>query len=391
MRKAKRLSPLASASSVESRIWPSSNRPDATTTTPAALTTTTSRYPSGLFPRPWHLNKVPGPYYYKTMKFIFKTSRLDNLYFFVSNLTEFHFSCRKHFNVDWILATGPLDQKEKKAINNIRPIFEKYGFAIKNDKYLYLGKYFYCPDDKEKFGSLKKYLLPEEYEAIRVSFSVIEKRFNKIYNKKLLENWKLALEKELSSEKFLKLFNFAQRFFNATKVSSVINVHLLMSPSMTWSASGNANLGDRDITLEAPVFNLTEEQIELAVCILLHELSHIWFENSSNYLTAKKLSGDNLPLVKEILIDSISPSGFPAQKYSKASNPLKRFLFNNLADGFKAYENFINNKEADKQKLSAYVSWFIYPLVAYYYANDKKLDKKFIKAIAEIIKKAGDL
>lgn len=321
------------------------------------------------------------------MKFIFKTSRLDNLYFFVSNLTEFHFSCRKHFNVDWILATGPLDQKEKKAIKNIKPIFEKYGFVIKNNKSLYLGKYFYCHDDKEKFDSLKKYLLPEEYEIMDDSFSVIEGRFNKIYNKKLLENWKLAIEKEVSSEKFLKLFNFSQRFFNATKASSVINVHLLMSPSMTWSASGNANLGNKDITLEVPVFNLTKEQIELAVCILLHELSHIWFENGSNFKIVKKLSGDNFPLIKEILIDSVSPSGFPAQKYSKDSNPFKRFLFHNLADGFKAYENFINNKEVDEQKLSAYVGWLIYPLMAHYYTDDKKLDKEFIKTITETIKK----
>lgn len=321
------------------------------------------------------------------MKFIFKTSRLDNLYFFVSNLTEFNFFCRKHFNVDWVSATGQLNREEKKAIENTKPIFEKYGFNAKGNKSIYLGKYFYCPDDKEKFDSLEKYLLPEEYKVISDSFSVFEGRFNKIYNEKLLENWKFALEKELSNEKFLKLFNFAQKFFNATKVSSVLNVHLLASPSIIWSASGNANLGDRDITLEVPVLNLTEEQIELAVYILLHELSHIWLENSSNYSIVKKLSGDNLSLVKEILIDGISPSGFPAQKYSKASNPFKRFLFHNLADGLKAYENFINNKEADKQKLSAYVSWLIYPLMAYYYAGDKKLDRKFIKTITETIKK----
>ncbi len=333
------------------------------------------------------MNKVPGPYYYKTMKFIFKTSRLDNLYFFVSNLTEFHFSCRKHFNIDWVSATGQLNQKEKKIIKNIKPIFEKYGFSAENNKSFYLGKYFYCPDDKEKFDSLKKYLLPEEYKIISDSFSLFESRFNKIYNEKLLENWKFALEKELSSEKFLKLFNFAQQFFNAKKLNSVLNVHLLMSPSMAWSASGNANLGDRDITLEVPVLNLTEEQIELAVCILLHELSHIWFEKNSNYKITQRIFGNNFPMVKELLIDSISPLGFPAQKYSKASNPFKRFLFNNLSDGFKAYENFISNKKADRQKLSAYVGWLIYPLVSYYYTNNKKLDKKFIKTIAEIIKK----
>src|SRR3989344_542952 len=125
MRKAKRFSPLASASSLASRIWPSGNRSDGTTTAK-------SLSPPGTFIRPWHLNKVPGPYYYKIMKFIFKISRLDNFYFFVSNLTEFHFSCRKHFNIDWISATGPLNQEEKKAINDVNAIFKKYGFVIKN-------------------------------------------------------------------------------------------------------------------------------------------------------------------------------------------------------------------------------------------------------------------
>lgn len=334
------------------------------------------------------MNKVLGPYYYKTMKFIFKISKLDNFYFFVSNLTEFHFSCRKHFNVDWISATGFLNQQEKKAISDIKPIFKKYGFIFKNNKSLYLGKYFYCPpDDKEKLDSIKKYLSPEEYERINNGFSIFKDRFNKIYNEKLLENWKLALEKELLSERFLKLFNFSQKFFNATKKDSVLNVHLLMSPSMTWSASGNANLGNKDITLEVPVLNLSEEQIELAVCIMLHELSHIWFENNPNYKITKKLSGDNFSLIKEIIIDSVSPLGFPAQKYSKASNPFKRFLFYNLADGFKSYKNFINNKKNDNQKLSAYIGWLIYPLAAYYYSNNNTLDIKFIKTIIEIIKK----
>jgi len=325
------------------------------------------------------------------MKFIFKISKLDNLYFFVSNLTEFHFSCRKHFNKDWISSTGPLNREEKKAINDVKPIFEKYGFIFKNNKSLYLGKYFYCMDDKEKFNSLKKYLLPEEYERINKSFSIIGNRFNKVYNEKLLENWKLALEKELSGERFSKLFDFAKKFFNATKTDSVLNVHLLMSPSMTWSASGNANLGDKDITLEVPVFNLTEEQIELATCILLHELSHVWFEKSPNYAVAKKLSGKNFPLIKEVIIESVSPLGFPSQLYSKASNPFKWYLLHNLADGKTAYENFIKNKEADRRKLNAYVNWLVYPLMAQYYSDNKKLDREFIKVIAEVIKKAGDL
>ena len=108
---------------------------------------------------------------------------------------------------------------------------------------------------------------------------------------------------------------------------------------------------------------------------------------SSNYAVAKRLSGKNFSLIKEVIIESISPSGFPSQLYSKASNPFKRYLFHNLADGKKAYENFINNKEMDCQKLNAYINWLVYPLAAYYYSNNKKLDKDFIKAVTKIIKK----
>ncbi|KKQ18580.1 MAG: hypothetical protein US31_C0003G0009 [Berkelbacteria bacterium GW2011_GWA1_36_9] len=321
------------------------------------------------------------------MKFVFKISRLDNLYFFISNLTEFHFSCRKHFNKDWVSTTGQLSQKEKRAINGIKPIFKKYGFIVKNNKSLYLGRYFYCLDDQDKWNSLKKYLLMPEYEKMFNGFGALENRFDKIYNENLIKNWKLALEKELSGERFSKLFDFAKKFFNANETGSVLNVHLLMSPSMTWSASGGANLGNNDITLEVPVSNLTDEHIELAAGILLHELSHIWFEESPNCAVAKRLSGKNFSLVKELIIESISPFGFPSQLYSKASNPLKRYLLHNLADGKKAYENFIKNKKTDCQKLDAYLNWLVYPLAACYFLNNKKLDREFIKAVTKIIKK----
>lgn len=323
------------------------------------------------------------------MKFIFKISKLDNFYFFVSNLTEFHFSCRPHFNKDWIETTGELTQGEKLAINKIRPIFKKYGFIFKKNKSIYLGKYFYCSEDQDKWNILKEYLSRSEYKKLSDAFNVFESRFNKIYRKDLLQSWKVSLEKELSGENFIKLLNFAKHFFSSKKSEHILNVHLLMSPSLTWSTSGNANLGEKDIALEVPVFNITQEQIELATCILVHEMSHIWFEKNINYTVVKKISGKYFDLIKEIIVESVSPSGFPAQKYSKTSNPFKRFLFHNLADGYKEYESFIRGRKLNFnfKKLNVYVSWIVYPLMSYYYLNNKKIDKKFIKIITDIIRK----
>ncbi len=321
------------------------------------------------------------------MKFNFKISKLDNFYFFVSNLTEFHFSCRPHFNKDWIQATGKLSQEEKLAIHNIRPIFKKYGFVFEKNKSLYLGKHFYCPEDQDKWNALKEYVSEAEYKKLSDSFKVFESRFNKMYREDLLQNWKFSLEKELLGEKFITLFDFAKHFFGAKTSDDILNIHLLMSPSLTWSTSGNADLGDKDITLEVPIFNITQEQVELATCILVHETSHIWFEKNLNYKITKKLSGKNFELIKEVIIDCISPSGFPAQKYAKASNPFKRFLFHNLADGYKAYKNFVNSRKSNVKKLNVYVSWHMYPLMSYYYLHNKKIDKKFVNIVTNIIKK----
>ncbi|MEK7120582.1 MAG: hypothetical protein AAB840_00640 [Patescibacteria group bacterium] len=321
------------------------------------------------------------------MKFNFKISKLDNFYFFISNLTEFHFSCRPHFNKDWIEATGELSQEEKLAILELKPIFKKYGFVFKDDKSLYLGKYFYCPEDKDKWNTLKEYVSESEYKKLSDGFKVFENRLNKLYREDLIQNWKATLEKELSSEKFITLLDFAKHFFSAKISDDILNVHLLVSPSLTWSASGGANLGDDDITLEVPIFNITQEQIELAVCILVHEASHIWFEKNQNYKITEKLSGKNFDLIKEVIINSVAPSGFPAQKYAKASNPFKRFLFHNLADGYKAYENLVSGKKSDIKKLTSYLSWNLYPLAAYYYIYNKKIDKNFITTLINATKR----
>ncbi len=321
------------------------------------------------------------------MRLIFKISKLDNLYFFVSNLTEFHFSCRKHFNKDWISADGDLSQKEKRAINDIKPIFKKYGFIVKNNRSLYLGKYFYCPSDKDKWDSVKEYLSPSEYKKFVDGFKILEPRFNRIYNEDLLKKWKAALEQELNSKRFIDLYNSTERFLRPKKDELFLNIHLLISPSLANTASGGANLGNKDITLEVPVFNLTAEQVELAAGILLHELAHIWFENNSNYATGKKLSGKNFSLIKEVIIDSISPSGFPSQLYSKNSDPFKWYLLHNIANGKESFESFKNNGKTDYQKLKAYMVWLIYPLVALYFLKKKKLDSEFIKAVIRVIKK----
>ena len=254
-------------------------------------------------------------------------------------------------------------------LKEVKPILKKYGFPDQNNKFNYLGKQFYCSDDAEKWNILKKQLSDKENDKFKKGFDLLEKRFERIYDEKLLEKWREVLEREVASERFNKLFEYTKNFFDVKEENDSLTVHLLMNPMTTRTASGNADLGPKDITLEVPVFNPIEEQTEMAVGVLLHELSHLWFEKNNFYLMAKKISGKKFELIKEIIIDSIAPAGFVSQLRARASNPFKWFFSEGLAD----------------KKSKAYINWFIYPLSAKYFFGKKKLDKNFIKEVLRIL------
>jgi len=330
------------------------------------------------------------------MKFNLKISRLNNLYFFAANLTEFHHSCRPHFNREWLKKTGRLNNQEKKAIADLKQIFQKYGFDFINNKSIYLGRYFYCPDEKNKWLTVKEHLSSLEYDKFYNSLAILETRFNKIYNEDLLRKWMAALEQELNSKRFIDLYNSIKEFLKPKKLESFLNVHLLISPSLVNTASGGANLGNQDITLEVPIFQMLDWQIEQAANILMHELAHIWFENSLGYRLAKKLTLDNFKhkksvgrnsfsLVKETIIGSASPFGYPCQIYSDKVKPLFKFLLPNLSVGYQTYKNFQNGRQADYRKLNFYLNWLTYPLAADYFSNNRKIDRHFIEEIIKLI------
>lgn len=72
------------------------------------------------------------------MRFSIIIKKQGIFYFFVQNLSEWHFSCRKDYNNLWLDELGPLSKKEKMALQKLKKIHQKYSFGPK-----YLGQYFF--------------------------------------------------------------------------------------------------------------------------------------------------------------------------------------------------------------------------------------------------------
>ncbi len=324
------------------------------------------------------------------MKYNFIVSDLDNLFFFIVNLTEWHFSCRSKYNQIWLKQGGKLTPREKKLLIQLKKISQKYNFETRK----YLGRYVYCCQEQNKFDKLAKVLTPEEFDIITECLEVFQKRFSKVYNRKLLEKWSKALKSEVVDKNFCQLEKITHNFFNPSKSQKTLNVHLLFSPSTTSLVAGGANLGSEDITLEVPIFRLEDWLVEYATKVLLHELTHIWFNDSKQYQIARKLTKSHLPtkindfpsflIIKEVLIGSWVPSGYPSQIYSNKLNPIKEFLLHNLRGSSELYQL---NRRIEYNKLLLYLIWSVYPLTVDYFHLGKRLDTYYLRQLINKIKK----
>ena len=93
------------------------------------------------------------------MKLQFTTSKIANQFFFIANLSKWHFSYRPDYNEAWIEKTGPLSSEEKNKLRIFSNILQKYGFIYgKDGETKYIGKYFYRYSEKRAWEGLKKKL-----------------------------------------------------------------------------------------------------------------------------------------------------------------------------------------------------------------------------------------
>lgn len=323
------------------------------------------------------------------MKFNLKYTKLGNQFFFISNLSEWHFSCRKNYNIEWIKNTGELLEEEKKGLNEFKKIISKYKFAN------YLGIYFIVNDDEIAWKELRKKIDVDDYQKIQNIFNVFEKRFKKIWKPKTLENNIKMFKKEMKRNCYIKIDEYLDNFFGSYNRKFKLNIYLLKHPVENWYLAGGANLGNKGITLECnKLIYPKHESVELALAVSYHELIHLVYQkkiekilNNIHFLKNNKMNIINGRSLKEIIIEivinSLFPKGYLANKY------LHYQPYKNIENRIKRYEDSFNEfKKGNKinfNDLFYYVIYEINSLTKDYIENKKRIDKKYIEAILKYL------
>lgn len=325
------------------------------------------------------------------MKFNVKYTKFGNQFFFISNLAEWHFSCRTHYNEEWLKKTGPLNKEEKEALQDISKILKKYGFEQ------YLGKYFFIENNKDVWGKVKKYITDKEYKKTREVFDVLENRFEKIWDPSILKDNIKIFKKESGRFYYKKIDEYLKNFFGKYDRKKKINIFLLRHPIDNWYVAGGANLGGKGITLECnQLIYPKDASVEVALATAYHEFIHMAYQKKIEKIIDKIVKNEQKnifltqprslkKIIIELIINSFFPRGYLANKY------LHYQPYKNIERNLEKYKNsfylFRNGKGGNFNEWRYYIIYQLYPLIKIYMENKKKIDKEYINSIISYLKK----
>ena len=245
------------------------------------------------------------------MEFKFIVKKWANFYFFLQNLSEWHFRVRKNYNLIWKKELGPFSQKEKALLQKLKKLHLKYGFGEK-----YLGQYFYLK--KNPWKTLAKQLTRKERKELQNIFSAFESKFEILWKRELplLKKWQKKLQKETNLKSLIEpIAKTLSQFYNQ-KAPQKIKVYLLLSPT---GIGGTANLKNRAITLE--ISRYSQKKSKKAIGLVWHEVIHAFYEDYLLELLNKKLPQIKDKKLKNSISEATAraffPSGILGKKFLK--------------------------------------------------------------------------
>lgn len=254
------------------------------------------------------------------IKFNIKISKWANFYFFIQNLSEWHFSCRKDYNLLWEKILGTFSIQEKDTLERFKEIRLKYPQSKSC-----FEKFFFLLEDP--FEKLILTLSVEEYQAVKNTFSLLESKFNSLYEKELplLNRWQELLDKAINNQELTDtILVFLNTLYKTSVQGEEINIYLLFSA--VDHTGGGANVDNQSISIEISRYPLEDTGHVLG--IVWHETIHLVFQNKYFYpLLTWYFQKDKqkASLINEVVTASLFPKGMLGIQLLK-NNPAIRLL-----------------------------------------------------------------
>lgn len=322
------------------------------------------------------------------MEFKFKISKLANQFFFISNLSEWHFSCRRQYNQIWRGMLPPFTKEQEKSLQRFGKVLEKRGKA-KGTIYFPI---LYKAISGENINAITSKMNNEERNTIIHAFRLFHPAFRQIWkeSKPRLQQFIPLIKKARYQNKIKKAFEIIEIYFGKSKCDS-ITAYLFIAPKNQWGGGGG-NIGPGRITME--IGDVSFAGVNWASTVFVHEATHKCCQddfikllktftkslpaNSYKNFTMVKFFGDLETVLSELITSSIIGEG----------------LINRLVFKFPSEDQLrrdITKLNWQELSFSALLrksaALALYSLNSRYLKNKRLIDSDYIKYSFEFLKK----
>ncbi|BCX15769.1 MAG: hypothetical protein KatS3mg097_661 [Candidatus Parcubacteria bacterium] len=330
------------------------------------------------------------------MKFKFKISQTGNFYFFIWNLSEWHFSCRPEVNYYWKTFSPTKSFKEEllleKYLKKSANIFKKYEKEKGEVVFPVLAKALKAKSKKDILNELKgrdRIFMEKVFKVFETMFSFYWQE-SKPRLKKFIQLFANPKVEKLIG-KALKILEI---YFGKID-SKEITVYLLMIPQH-FMGGGGANVGRNKITVE--IGNISPKGFRWSLITILHEIAHVCFQYHQSYfdnLLKEFLKSLNKQEIKEINIDKIFDNDLiTIFREGITSSIISDGIIDDIlfkTNTRKKLEFQLKNIDFIKTYPEGYfrkfMSYYLYPLNKKYLRQKRKIDKNYLKESLKLIKK----
>jgi len=250
------------------------------------------------------------------MKFRVLTNRWANFYFFLQNLSEWHYRVRTSYNILWRKELGQFSDKEEESLKMFKEIHSRYSFGEN-----YLANYFLV-ESGNPWIHMKNYVSSVDLNSLQDIFKCFEEKFERLYqiDLPLFKKWGAELTKHLKDTKLnKKIVKALSILYKVSPQKKEVLIYLLFSSE---NESGGRFHPERDcITVE--LSRIPISRINHIVGIIWHELIHLYFDrvNFIPLLSEKIKDEKTIHLLKEVAAGSLFPDGILGMKFLSTSPP----------------------------------------------------------------------
>jgi len=237
------------------------------------------------------------------MNFEFRISKWANFYYFVQNLSEWHFSNRKDYNIFWREKLEPFSKNEEVALKKLKEIRLKYP----RSKSCFEKAFFLSEHPLEE---LKNCLSKKDHILVEEIFDILKNKFDVLYKEEfpLLEKWHNALSEKAKDHNLItEVFSALNTLYKSGIKEKKILVSLLLS---TYEhVGGGANIDSDIVSLEVSRSPL--EKINQAMGIIWHETIHLIFQDQffSVLMDYFKDDEQTATFINELTAGALFPGG----------------------------------------------------------------------------------